>query len=234
MPVTPDHEHRLAPETRVQTLVDWFAKRDGVLVAFSGGVDSSVVAAAAFHALGNRAVACTAISPSVPAWQRDQARQIALEIGIDHREFETREAVLDAYVRNDSRRCFHCKQTLYQAIKVIRDQSNLGGRSWCLVSGTNADDLGDHRPGIQAGRMAGVETPLADLAWNKSHVRAAAMALGLSNAMLPASPCLASRIAYGTEVTPRRLQRIEFAEKLLREAGYDIVRVRLRERDSFD
>lgn len=131
------------------------------------------------------------------------------------------------YAANDSQRCFHCKTSLYAALASVCESMDDSDR--ILVSGTNADDLGDYRPGIHAGRLASVRTPLADLGMNKSAVRAVAREFGLRNADLPASPCLSSRIAYGVRVTPERLARIERAEDFLRARGFDILRVRLHE-----
>jgi pyridinium-3,5-biscarboxylic acid mononucleotide sulfurtransferase len=178
----------------IQPLVDRLARADGLIVAFSGGVDSSVVAAAAQLALGGRVI------------------------------ISTRECERSDYQRNDSERCFFCKSTLYESLDSIRHHY---GNIQSIASGTNADDLGDYRPGLKAGQMIGVLTPLADLGWGKAQVRTAARALQLSNAELPASPCLASRIAYGVAVTPQRLAKVEAAEALIRDYGFSILRVRL-------
>ncbi len=198
---------------------------DRVVIAFSGGVDSSVVAAAAQAAHLQRAVAVTANSPSVPAWQLQIARQVAAQIGIEHQVIGTDEVNRPNYRRNDDRRCFYCKETLYQALQMVAD--SYPGTT--IVSGTNADDLGDHRPGIVAGMRSGVVTPLADLGFAKTQIRELARYYRLSNHALPASPCLASRIAYGTEVTAERLARIERAEDHLRRLGFQQCRVRLHE-----
>ena len=203
-----------------------------VVVAFSGGVDSSVVAAAATRAGLASCVAVTASSPSVPRWQLETAVKVAAEIGIEHRLVETDEGANQDYIRNDGRRCFHCKQTLYTALKTISQQCGDQQNSTqdvpsVIVSGTNADDLGDYRPGIEAGNLANVQTPLADLGIGKQAVRALAAHFGLSNHQLPASPCLASRVAYGVSVTPERLRQIELAEAWLREQGFSDCRVRL-------
>ena len=196
-----------------------------VVIAFSGGVDSSVVAAAAQAAKLQRAIAVTADSPSVPAWQLKIARQVAAQIGIEHQVIRTAEVDRPDYRRNDDRRCFYCKETLYQSLQMVAD-SFPGTR---IVSGTNAEDLGDHRPGIFAGRQSGVIAPLADLGFAKTQIRELARHYDLSNHALPASPCLASRIAYGTEVTPERLARIESGEDHLRQLGFQPCRVRLHE-----
>jgi len=245
-----------------------------VVVAFSGGVDSSVVLAAAMrnrsaatasHAVASagsassgagfseterQVLAVTARSPSVAEWQQEWAVRIASQLDAAHLFLETDEVSRESYAANDSQRCFHCKATLYETIDVFlqslpgrldehhvwRDSgSDRGPRRSSgrpvVVSGTNADDLGDHRPGIQAGRRAGIETPLADLGIGKQQVREIAAAFGLQNADLAASPCLASRIAYGVRVTADRLARVERAEQLLRSMGLLDVRVRLHADD---
>jgi len=205
------------------------------VIAFSGGVDSAVVAAAAVRAdrlrqlppdsPGGRSVAVTAISAAVPQVQRSIAQRVASELAIEHVLVSTAELSRDDYARNDTRRCYFCKQTLYQALHQVADQRRLA----VIVSGTNADDLGDYRPGIEAGRSAAVVTPLADLAIDKAMVRQIASLWGLSVAELPAAPCLSSRIAYGVTVTEPRLRRIELAEAWLAEHGFSPLRVRLHE-----
>lgn len=212
-----------ARERDAQRLLSHLGSLRRVVVAFSGGIDSSVVAAAARRASLELSVAVTADSPSVARWQIETAKRVAEEIGIEHHIIQTDEVTREDYRQNNLRRCFYCKQTLYRAL----DACSKRYPDATIVSGTNADDLGDFRPGIDAGRMAGVATPLADLGITKSGVRALAEHFSLSNAALPASPCLASRIAYGTEVTPERLRKIELAEDWLRGQGLSVLRVRL-------
>lgn len=217
-----------------RSLTAWMGEHGPCVVAFSGGVDSAVVAAAAARAdrtfpAGRRSLAVTAISPAVPETQIEIARRVAAEIGIEHLTVATEEIERGEYTRNDSRRCFYCKQTLYSALRRIAErQLELQGNSGLqIVSGTNADDLGDYRPGIEAGQLAGIATPLADLGYGKLEVRRLARHWGLSVAELPAAPCLASRIAYGVEVTAERLKMVEAAERWLGDRGFSPLRVRL-------
>ncbi|MEM8671644.1 MAG: ATP-dependent sacrificial sulfur transferase LarE [Planctomycetota bacterium] len=210
-----------------ERLIASLSMHERLFVAFSGGVDSSVVAAAAYRANPTFS-AVTAQSPSVPEWQLQEARRVAGEIGIEHRIVSTHESEREDYRRNDRRRCYFCKDTLYDTLGSLAG----GDSGVTIASGTNADDLGDYRPGIEAGRSRGVITPLADLHIGKRRVRELAAFFGLSNRDLPASPCLASRVAYGVTVTPERLKRIELSETFLREKGFNPLRVRLLENES--
>ena len=213
----------MTPPQDAQRLIAAIQDFSRVVVAMSGGVDSSVVAAAAHAAKLDSAIAITADSPSVPRWQLDTAKRIADEIGIQHTVVATHEGDRPEYIRNDKRRCYFCKDTLYSTLNHFATQHP----GTTILSGTNADDLGDYRPGIEAGKQANVATPLADLGIDKLRVRDLAKYFGLSNHDLPAAPCLASRIAYGTEVTPERLSKIEQAEDWLRANGFAEFRVRL-------
>lgn len=218
-------DRQLLATTGAGMLVESIRRFDGAVVAFSGGVDSAVVAAAAFRALGERALAVTASSPSVAAAGLDWARRTAAEIGIRHLVVETSEVERADYRANDARRCFWCKQSLYSALRPIADREGLA----VILSGTNADDLGDYRPGIEAGQQAGVIAPLAGCGIPKSMVRRIAKEWLLSVWDLPAAPCLASRMAYGVPVTVERLKSIERAEDWLRQRGFSELRVRLHE-----
>lgn len=208
-------------------LTDYFESNQSVLVAFSGGVDSAVVAAAAYRARPHKSLAVTAQSPSVSAFQLEMARNVAKQIGISHLVVDSNEVQRAEYRRNDSRRCYWCKHTLYETLMEIATQQGFEA----IASGTNHDDLGDYRPGIDAGREVGVLTPLADLGIGKSAVRAIAKFWELEVWNAPAAPCLASRIAYGVEATPERLRRVEIAEAALRSFGFTDFRVRYHEGD---
>ena len=215
---------------QAQQLIESIAQFKSVVIAFSGGVDSSVVAAAAYHAqkingLGKAqsTLAVTALSPSIASWQIELASRVAQQIGIDHEWVHTNELTILGYQSNGPDRCFFCKQTLYTHLRLIAAQY----ADCVILSGTNFDDLGDYRPGLLAGAQAKVQTPLADLNLGKSVVRRLAKEFGLASADTPASPCLSSRIAYGTPVTAERLQKIDRAESTLRQHGFDICRVRV-------
>lgn len=208
-------------------LVEWFGRLESALVAFSGGVDSSVVAKAAAIALGDAALAVTAKSPSVADRDLQIATQVANAIGIRHQVVETAELNRPGYVANAPDRCFHCKTELYDHLTAIRAHF----QSEVIVNGANLDDQGDHRPGMIAADNAGVRSPLIECQIDKATLRAIARHWELPVWDRPASPCLASRIAYGVEVTPERLRRVEQAEALLRNLGLHDLRVRYHEGD---
>jgi uncharacterized protein len=193
-----------------------------LVVAFSGGVDSTFVAAAAFEAAGGAALAITGLSPSVAPSEREEAVALARRIGIAHRFVKTDEMANPEYVANSPMRCFHCKDELYGVLGAIAAEA--GGAT--VVDGTNADDAGDWRPGRKAAALHGVRSPLLELGWTKDEVRAASRDLGLPTWDKPAMACLASRIPHGTPVTVEALDQVGAAEAVLRALGARQVRVR--------
>lgn len=213
----------LSVEALAADLVQEIAKYPSVVIAFSGGVDSAVVAAAAYRALPDHSIAITGVGMAVPESDLLSARSVAASIGIRHQEITTYEILNEDYVRNDGRRCYFCKSTLYGALRAWADANDYQ----CLMSGTNQDDLGDYRPGLQAAAEYFVVAPLVNLGITKKRVRELAAYFRLEVADKPASPCLASRIAYGQSVTSERLQSIEQAELFLASLGFQDVRVRL-------
>lgn len=193
-----------------------------VLVACSGGVDSVLLAAVAVRTLGENAVAATAVSASLASGELDDARAAATAAGIRHIEVTTDELENPAYAANAPDRCFHCKDTAYGTFTKLALQ--LG--SAIVVDGTNADDTGDYRPGRRAAREHGVRSPLAEAGITKQEIRDWARELGLDVWDKPAAACLASRIPYGSRVTPEKLTRIDRAESALKALGFRQCRVR--------
>ncbi|MBX3424756.1 MAG: ATP-dependent sacrificial sulfur transferase LarE [Pirellulales bacterium] len=197
------------------------------VVAYSGGVDSAVVAKAAAAALGDQALAATGVSPSLASGELDAAAQLAAEIGIRHVAIATDEFARDGYLSNGPDRCFHCKTELYTVLRA----SPAIGSARTIVNGANADDLHEFRPGLQAAAEHAIRSPLAELGLDKRAVRRLAAYWGLAAWDKPATPCLSSRVAYGVSVTPERLARIDNAEQHLRRLGFSQVRVRCHEND---
>ena len=193
-----------------------------VLVCYSGGVDSAFVLAIAHAELGARAIGMTAVSPSLAPSEKDDAVAVALQIGAEHRLVETSEIDDPSYAANGSDRCFHCKSELY---RVAQDRQIAWGLA-AIVNGTNLDDLGDYRPGLEAAKQAGVVSPLVDVGFTKADVRAGAALVGLGIWDKPAAACLSSRIPYGTSVTRERLAQIGGFEAALKQLGFRQVRVR--------
>ena len=218
--------HSLSPKR--DGLFDILRSGGRVAVAFSGGVDSAVVAMAAHLACGVRAVAITAVSPSLASGELENAVGIAQQIGIRHVVIDTQEFSQAGYIQNAGNRCYFCKTELYTRIEEIaaREPFDL------LVNGANADDVGDHRPGMVAATQHQVRSPLLEVGLTKAEVRELAREWGLPVWDKPASPCLSSRIAYGVEVTPERVARVDAAEVWLREQlGIRELRVRLEAND---
>jgi uncharacterized protein len=196
-------------------------------VAFSGGIDSTVVAKAAQLALGRRAVAVTGTSASLAEGEIEEARRLAQLIGIRHEVIETDEFANPDYVRNAPDRCYQCKTELYTQLEEVARRLDLA----VLVNGANLDDLGDYRPGMRAAGEHRVASPLAECGLGKQQVRELARQWDLPIWDKPATPCLSSRVAYGEEVTPERLAMIDAAERFLREQGLRTLRVRYHRGD---
>jgi uncharacterized protein len=223
----PAADPKLTPElaAKRERLLEALRGMGTVAVAFSGGIDSTVVTLAAREALGDRAVAVTADSPSVPRAEVDEARRLAGQIGIRHVVVQTEEFADPDYVRNDGARCYFCKSELYARIETLL--ADLGAEVIC--SGANLDDAGDYRPGLKAAAEHRVRHPLQEAGFTKADVRALAVGCGLPTWDKPASPCLSSRLAPGVEVTRERTGRVEAAEVYLRSLGFRECRVRLHE-----
>jgi uncharacterized protein len=197
------------------------------VVAFSAGVDSTVVAKAAQLVLGDQAIAVTAVSPSLAHGELDDARRLAAQIGIRHEIIETSEFQSAQYRQNAPDRCYHCKTELYTRLETLLPRWN----AKVLHNGANLDDRGDYRPGMQAAAEHQVRSPLLECGFTKDEVRQLAAHWGLEVWDKPASPCLASRIAYGEEVTPERTAMIDAAEQYLRGLGLRELRVRYHRGD---
>lgn len=195
---------------------------DSALVAFSGGTDSTLVLRVAADALGDRCVALTTLSPSMPAHDRQDAETLARSFGVQHLRLDTDELANPEYAANPVNRCFFCKTNLFDLCEAERERLGLA----VVVDGANVDDLNDHRPGLEAAARHGVRHPLVEAGFTKHDVRAASRALGLPTWDRPASPCLSSRVPYGTPITAPLLARIDAAEQWLRGLGFRELRVR--------
>jgi len=198
---------------------------ESVVVAYSGGLDSAFVLAVAHDTLGERAVGLTAFSPSVPQREREDAARIAQLLGARHMIVESQELHDPRYAANPDNRCFYCKSELYKLTEQTRRELGFA----YVVNGTNVDDLGDYRPGLEAAKAASVRSPLVDAGLHKAEIRALAKELALDFWDKPAAACLSSRIPYGTAVTPERLSQVERLEDTLLSLGLRQVRVRHHE-----
>jgi uncharacterized protein len=209
-------------EAKRAALLIALSEYDSCAVAFSGGVDSAVVAKAAQLALGENAVLVTGTSAAMAEGELESARNLATLIGLKHVEIATEEFDNPNFVANAPDRCYHCKSELYSQLDRIVERSGMR----VVANGANADDLGDYRPGLQAAAEHRVRSPLAECGITKQEVRELAATWGLPVAEKPATPCLSSRVAYGQEVTPERLVMIDRAEQFLRALGFRELRVR--------
>jgi len=209
--------------TNLNELLAWFNGKEKVLVSLSGGVDSALVAYAAKTTLNKDAIAVTADYKTLSSEELNTAKNIAKEIGITHKIIEYSELDNEDFVKNDNKRCFYCREELSQ--KLIQLASSLGID--VIVDGTQSDDMGDYRPGIDALHGNGIRSPLLETHFTKIMVRRTAKSIGLSIYDKPSNSCLASRIPWGQRVTAEKLTRIEMAEKIIKQKiGLEQVRVR--------
>ena len=207
---------------KLEQLKALFVEMEQAMIAYSGGVDSTMVAKIAYDVLGDRALAVTAVSPSLLPEELEDASIQAATIGIPHQIIQTHEMENPNYTSNPVNRCYFCKSELHDTLKPLAVQLGYP----YVVDGVNADDLHDYRPGIQAAKERGARSPLAEVGITKAEVRQISKELGLPWWDKPAQPCLSSRFPYGEEITVAKLQRVGRAEIYLRKLGYQNLRVR--------
>jgi uncharacterized protein len=210
------------PYDKLEQLKQQLKKMERVAVAYSGGIDSTLLLKVAYDCLGDNAVALTAISASLPADEQDEAEAIVRQIGAPYVPIDTQETSNPNYLANAPTRCYFCKSEVYDELVdyARREEYNY------VVDGTNADDVGDHRPGRQAARERGVRSPLQEVGLTKDEIRALAREMNLPNWDKPAAACLSSRIPYGTAITLQNLSQVEQAELALKQLGFQQMRVR--------
>lgn len=209
-------------EEKEQKLLQWFESRSSVIVAYSGGVDSTYVLYVANRALGERAVGVSSFSETVPQIQKDYALENARIIGARYEVIYTHEMQKDSFVQNHPDRCFHCKDELYGVLKDLAATRHVES----IVDGTNLDDVGDYRPGRRAADLHGVQSPLVDVGMTKEEIRIRSRLAGLTTWSIPASACLSSRIPHFSMITLEKLRTVESGEDFLRSLGFTQVRVR--------
>ena len=221
-------EHAVNPALYAETLTKFFKTQQHAIVAYSGGVDSALLAYGAHRALADAMVAVLADSPSLSRREYRHAINFAQTHGIPLQIIRTREMENPAYQVNQADRCYHCKKALFEKIDSLRRQlqGSTNMEPWPVSYGVNVDDLGDYRPGIQAAREASIQAPYVELGFTKQTIRQVCAYFKLEIADKPAMPCMASRIAYGQEVTQEKLSQVEKAEDILYDLGFRILRVR--------
>ena len=221
-------EQNLSPESRAIELKAYFSRYEGAIIAYSGGVDSALLAYAAHLVLGKNMLAALADSPSLSRREYREALAFAQNHDIPLQIIHTQEMQYPFYASNQGDRCYHCKKALFERIEELRMQAenSFSDSPWPIFYGVNLDDLGDYRPGIQAADEAAIIAPYIELKMDKTAIRSVCAFFGLDIANKPAMPCMASRIAYGQEVSVEKLKQIENAEDFLRELGLQVLRVR--------
>ncbi|MCX7794236.1 MAG: ATP-dependent sacrificial sulfur transferase LarE [Thermodesulfovibrionales bacterium] len=206
---------------KFKNLLDILKEIESAILAFSGGVDSSFLLKA-LKLSGIRFIAVTSVSDTMPEEDLLIARRLAEELQINHILIEGRELLDEAFIKNDRRRCFYCKSSLFRELMEIKERHGYN----FILDGSTMDDLSDYRPGLEAAKMLGIRSPLIEAGLYKEEIRTLSRGLGLSTWNRPSSPCLSSRIPYGTRITPERLKRIGQAERVLKALGFQVVRVR--------
>ena len=214
------------PMTKLEQLIDWFSNKKRVIVALSGGVDSALVAYAAFAKLENNAIAVTADYKTLSSEELASAKSICSEIGIKHVLLDYDELENEYFVKNDANRCYYCRSELGLHLTKLAKKYETD----CIVDGTNLDDLGDFRPGLKALRENNIQSPLVETHFIKKEIRQAAKQLGISIYDKPSNSCLASRIPWGQRVTAEKLARIELSERFVKEIS-NVKQIRVRDLD---
>lgn len=213
-------------QSKLDSLKHILSEMESAVIAFSGGVDSTFLLNVAHEVLGERCLAIIGSSETMPTLDYDLALDEVKKLGVNYLVIKTEELSNEEFVANPKNRCFHCKNELFSKLLNIAREKNF---NW-VVDGSNADDLKDYRPGLQAARKLGVRSPLQEAGLSKDEIRHFSQSMGLKTWNKPSSPCLSSRFPYGEEITLEKLQRVEKAEAFLRELGFNTLRVRLHDK----